>query len=273
HGMIFEVVRTADGYDSTPNILVNFNGADGSAVMSGLIMDAAGNLFGTTYGGGAYYSFRGEFGGTVFEIPRTADGYASTPTTLASFKGDDGRNLHGALMTDANGDLFSTTEYGGANNLGTVFEIVKAADGYDSTPKTLVTFNGTNGANPQGYLVADDAGNLFSTTRYGGANGAGTVFEIMKTADGYASTPITLLSFNGTDGANPYAALLIDAAGDLFGSTFLGGANGLGTVFEIAKTDGGYDSTPAVLGDFDYNIGSPIGGLIADAAGNLFGAS
>src|ERR1019366_391455 len=56
-------------------------------------------------------------------------------------------------------------------------------------------------------------------------------------------------------------------------STFLGGANGLGTVFEIAKTDGGYDSTPAVLGDFDYNIGSPIGGLIADAAGNLFGAS
>ena len=85
--------------------------------------------------------------------------------------------------------------------LGTVFEIVKTAAGYASTPTTLVSFDDTNGAHPHGGLIADAAGDLFGTTAFGGANHGGTVFEIVKTATGYASTPTTLVSFDGTNGA------------------------------------------------------------------------
>ena len=84
-----------------------------------------------------------------------------------------------------------------------MFEIAKTAGGYASTPTTLVSFNCTNGAIPPAGLIADANGNLFGTTASGGANGNGTVFEIAKTASGYASTPTTLVSFNGTDGDIP----------------------------------------------------------------------
>ena len=113
---------------------------------------------------------------------------------------------------------------------------------------TLFSFDGTHGAFPLAGLIADAAGDLFGTTQAGGgANNDGTVFEIVKTASGYASTPTVLFSFDGTHGASPEAGLIADAAGDLFGTTAAGGANGRGTVFEIVKTGSGYASTPTVL--------------------------
>ena len=103
----------------------------------------------------------------------------------------------------------------------------------------LVSFNGTDGANPQAGLIADANGNLFGTTFAGGANGKGTVFEIAKTASGYATTPTILVSFcaqtNCADGALPEAGLIADANGNLFGTTVVGGANDQGTVFEIGR--------------------------------------
>jgi hypothetical protein len=111
--------------------------------------------------------------------------------------------------------------------------IVKTAYGYASTPTSLVNFNGTNGAFPYAGLIADAHGDLFGTTYQGGTNGVygvGTVFEIAKTANGYASTPTTLVSFNGTDGAHPYAGLIADAHGDLFGTTVEGGAYPLASI-------------------------------------------
>jgi len=103
---------------------------------------------------------------------------------------------------------------------------------------TLVSFNNTDGAEPSAALIVDAKGNLFGTTVIGGANNQGTVFEIIKTASGYAGTPTTLVSFNGTDGANPSGSLIADARGDLFGTTSGGGTgypSGQGgcTVFEI----------------------------------------
>src|SRR4051812_23856984 len=99
-----------------------------------------------------------------------------------------------------------------------------------ATLVTLVSFNGTNGSDPYGSLIADATGDLFGTTT------GGTVFEIAKTATGYASTPTTLVRFNGSDGALPYGSLIADANGDLLGTTAIGGAYGQGNVFEIAKT-------------------------------------
>ena len=112
-----------------------------------------------------------------------------TLTTLVSFNGADGDMPSGSLIADSNGDLFGTTVGGGANGDGTVFEIVKTAGGYASTPTTLVSFNGTNGDMPRGSLIADSDGDLFGTTAGGGANEEGTVFEIADSGFGAAPPP------------------------------------------------------------------------------------
>jgi uncharacterized repeat protein (TIGR03803 family) len=169
---------------------------------------------------------------------------AANLTTLVSFNGaPDGTGPMAGLIADANDDLFGTTAGGGANNDGTVFEIAKTASGYyASTPTILVSFcsqpNCADGATPRAGLIADAVGNLFGTTYGGGAYGYGTVFEIVKTATGYASTPTILYSFcaraNCTDGELPAAGLIANAVGNLFGTTYGGGAYGsYGTVFEI----------------------------------------
>ena len=212
----------------------------------------------------------------MFEIAKTAGGYANTPTTLASFNGANGADPVAALIIDANGNLFSTTTRGGARNLGTVFEITKTSSGYANAPITLVSFNGADGAEPAGGLLSDGNGNLFGTTSLGGASGRGTVFEIAKTASGYANAPTTLVSFNGTNGAEPMATLIADADGNLFGTTESGDPGRqrpLGTVFELAKTASGYASAPTTLSSFDGTlVGFFRAGVIADANGNLFGA-
>ena len=183
----------------------------------------------------------------VMNVAATATVAATTVPTLAtlvSFNGTNGDFPLAGLIADAVGNLFGTTESGGANGDGNVFEVVKTGSGYASAPSTLITFNGSDGANLQAGLIADAAGDLFGTTYGGGANGDGTVFKIAKTASGYASAPTTLVSFNGSNGANPQAGLIADAAGDLFGTTRNGGVNGDGTVFKIFETGSGYASAP-----------------------------
>jgi hypothetical protein len=151
------------------------------------------------------------------------------------------------LIFDANGNLFGTTELGGANGGGTVFEIVKTASGYASTPTTLASFcalaNCVDGKNPHAGLIIDGNGNLFGTTSAGEPDNfsgtptvASTVFEIAKAANGYASTPTTLVSFLischlgggpagfaciAPNGAFPLDGLIFDADGNLFGTTSL----------------------------------------------------
>jgi uncharacterized repeat protein (TIGR03803 family) len=233
------------------NLLVSFDGADGDLPASDLIIDAAGDLFGTTIVGGA----NGD--GTVFEI----DPPTGALTTLASFDGADGSVPIGGVISDAAGDLFGTTLGGGADGAGTVFEIVKSTGALI----TLASFNGADGADPIGGLISDAAGDLFGTTEAGGAGG-GAVFEIVKSTGAL----ITLASFNGANGALPVGGLIRDAAGDLFGTTEEGGAYGDGTVFEIDKATGAL----ITLASFDGADGAaPIGGLISDAAGDLFGTT
>ena len=148
--------------------MVSFNGSNGRYPQSSLLADANGDLFDTAQQGGA----KGD--GTVFEIVNNgtvaAPSYASAPTILASFYGGgNGEYPQSSLIADANGDLFGTTESGGASGVGTVFEIVNngtlAAPNYVSTPTILATFNGGNGAQPNGSLIADANGDLFGTTQ------------------------------------------------------------------------------------------------------------
>ena len=269
------------------------NCADGSVPHPGLILDAQGNLFGTTIygGGGAEPPMRAPGqpeppapgGGTIFEIAKTATGYASTPTILVNFcmlpNCVDGGYPSGGLIADADGNLLGTAGWGGTKNFGTVFEIAKTATGYASTPTILWSFcslaNCADGEGPIGGVIADADGNLFGTAS--GVDGFGTVvFEIAKTATGYASTPTILVSDGNL--ALPAEGLLIDAGGNLISTTGEGGAHDGGTVFEIAKTATGYASTPKILWSFCSlancaDGSSPEAGVIADAEGNLFGTT
>ena len=217
----------------------------------------------------------------MFEVAKTATGYASTPTTLVKFNALTGDIPEAGLITDAAGDLFGTTLTAGGNGttvvVGTVFEIAKIASGYASAPTILAGFGAAaagsypNGSMPMGNLVMDAAGDLFGTTSFGATNNFGTVFEIAKTATGYA--PITTLANMSTVGVSK-AGLAIDAAGNLFGTTFNGGPTNDGTVFEIAKTATGYASTPTILASFNLADGlAPEGGLLIDGAGNLWGTT
>ena len=250
---------------ATLTTLLSFNGANGATPDAGLIADAAGDLFGTTVGGGA------DGDGTVFELVNNGGG-VYTPTTLLSFDGANGTNPYAGPIADAAGDLFGTTNSGGAGGYGTVFELVNNGGGA-YTPVTLLSFaNGANGQYPYAGLITDAAGDLFGTTGYGGTYNNGTVFELVNHGGG-AYTPTTLLSFNGANGQYPYAGLIADAAGDLFGTTAEGGTYNNGTVFELVNHGGGV-YTPVTLLSFNGTNGTnPYSGLTADAAGDLFGTT
>ena len=196
--------------------------------------------------------------GTVFELARGS----STITALASFNNTNGNDPFGGLVEDTSGNLFGTTENGGQAGGGTIFEVVQGS----GTITTLAFFNNTNGANPQGSLILDSNGNLYGTTEAGGNYRDGSVFEIANSS----GTITTLASFNGTNGANPYAALIMDGSGNLYGTTFQGGASDDGTVFELAKGSG----TITTLASFNGNDGAaPDGALLMDSSGDLYGTT
>jgi hypothetical protein len=261
--------------------VISFNGSNGGSPNAGLIADANGNLFGTTQAGGTWGD------GTVFEIQNTgtlaAPVYASTPSTLVSFDGSNGQAPAAAVIIDGNGDLFGTTEMGGVNNIGTVFEIKNigtlASPVYASTPTAQINFSYPDSSGtPNAALIVDANGNLFGTN--------GSVFEIQNTgpavAPVFASTPTTLLNGNGFNLASYVSispGLIADANGDLFGTTS-GMGNGFpyDTVFELQNTGSVaapvYASAPITLVGFnDSNGAVHPGGLVADANGNLFGTT
>ncbi|MGH6870647.1 MAG: choice-of-anchor tandem repeat GloVer-containing protein [Rhizomicrobium sp.] len=275
-GSVYVIPNTPDGYASSAINLFSFNGTNGATPLGSLIVDSHDDLFGTTAGGGAHGD------GTVFEVTNVAGGYASGPLTLANLSGANGISPQGRLVMDAAGDLFGIAGYGGANGVGTVFEIAKTGSGYASTPTVLASFDGTHGSYPTAGLLIDPAGDLFGTTSRGGAydngdggeNGDGVVFEIAKTASGYAGTPTVLVNFDGLDGQDPEAALTIDNAGDLFGTTAEGGVYGAGNVFEVVRKGGAYSAMPLNLANFpDYGADGnyPESALVADSSGDLFG--
>ena len=263
-------------------VLHNFNGTDGDVPAAGLIFDNNGNLYGTTSQGGTGNCYNG-YGdihcGTVFELsPIQGGGW--TETVLYSFNwngnGTDGTAPLAGLIFDAAGNLYGTTYNGGTSADGTVFELTPAAGG-TWTEKVLWSFgNGTDGTAPLAGLIFDAAGNLYGTTVSGGTYGNGTVFELTPAAGGTWTEKVLWSFGNGTDGYQPFAGLIFDAAGNLYGTTSEGGTYLYnGTVFELTPTAGG-GWTEQVLHSFNYNGTDgvwPYAGLIFDAAGNLYGTT
>ena len=276
-GTVFEL-SPAVGGGWTENILYNFGGTstDGTNPYGTLIFDTAGNLYGTTEGGGTGVCDQGENScGTVFELkPKAGGGWEEKVLYNFGSTSTDGYYPGAGLIFDATGNLYGTTSRGGTYGFGTVFELTHTADG-SWTEKVLHRFNGTDdGEIPLASLVFDPAGNLYGTTSDGGSFHAGGIFELKRGAGGSWTTKM-LHFFNDGDGRTPYASLILDAAGNLYGTTQIGGPNHGGTVFELTQTAGGkWGET--VLHGFDNKSGDgyePLAGVIFDHNGNLFGTT
>jgi uncharacterized repeat protein (TIGR03803 family) len=286
NGTVFELEPGANGI-WTEKILHDFNpnGKDGLAPQAGLVMDAAGNLYGTTYAGGRWN------GGTAFELLPGADG-TWTEQILHPFAyadGIDGTGPYPSLVFDAAGNLYGTTNGGGVYGSGTVFELTHGTGGA-WFEKVIHSFNpnGKDGTFPfLAGVVFDTAGNLYGVTFEGGtgtcSGGCGTVFELTRTPGGsWVEKTLHNFSNNGKDGVNPVAALILGASGRLYGTTAYGGTGGCtsegpgcGTVFELApKSGGGW--VESFIYSFQNNGADgvyPGAGVILDAAGNVYGTT
>jgi uncharacterized repeat protein (TIGR03803 family) len=228
-GTVFEFSPQA-GVGWTEKILhsFNFNGKDGYSPTANLIFDAFGNLYGTTNLGGSHND------GTVFQLTPSGSGqWAEVP--LHDFgRVGDGQFPYVGLISDRMGNLYGTTSHGGAYGEGTAFELTRKGGGVWNE-KILHSFHNdaTDGSRPYASLMLDAAGNVYGTTVSGGTYGYGTVFELIPSASGGWSERV-LHDFNfGTDGYSPDAGLILDNAGNLYGTTPYGGTYNSGTVFEI----------------------------------------
>ncbi len=269
-GTVFELTPTGGGYWAE-TVLYNFcpQGGfctDGEEPNGSLIFDAAGNLYGTTYDGGG-----------VFEL--SPDQYGGwTEQVLHSFGGDgDGYYPAAGVIFDAAGNLYGTTSYGGYNYYGTAFEMTPSRGG-GWTEQVLWSFcNGADGCYPGTGLILDAAGNLYGTNDT-------TAFELIKPQPGGYWTEQVLHGFGGgSDGLDPSSGLILDAAGNLYGTTVYGGTYNscvggtdyyCGTVYELTPTAGG-GWTERVLHSFGNGTDGAYagGGVILDAAGNLYGTT
>ena len=228
---------------------------DGADPHGSLVPDRQHNGYGTTQYGGTGGGY-----GTVFKVSQTGE-----QSILYSFSGTpDGEDPEAGLLRDSAGNLYGTTVYGGtAGGYGTVFKLAP-----NGKLTLLHSFAGTpDGENPYAALAADSSGNGYGTTKYGGtAGGYGTVFKISRTG-----TFTLLHSFAGNpDGVNPVSPVVVDPAGNVYGTTFYGGTSGYGSVFEIDAT-GKFTILHSFTGTSDG--ANPMAGLTLDALGNLYGAT
>jgi uncharacterized repeat protein (TIGR03803 family) len=257
----------------TETVLYSFTGGgDGGRPYAGLIQDSAGNLYGTTTTGGVSGGCDGPGCGVVFKLDTTG-----TETVLHAFTGRaDGGNPRAGLILDSAGNLYGTTAWGGVpgchgTGCGLIFKLDTTG-----TETVLHDFTGADGAMPYAGLILDSAGNLYGTTVHGGAWNEGVVFKLDTTG-----TETVVHSFNGgsaggSDGATPYAGLIRDPAGNLYGTTESGGGSsgcngfGCGAVFKLDTT-----GTETVLYSFteEADGANPLAGLSQDPAGNLYGTA
>ncbi len=272
-GTVFEVTRNSDG-TWTESVLYSFTGsADGGQPSAGLIFDAAGNLYGTTNFGGSGNCSLGC--GTAFKLTPASGGW--TQTVLYTFTGgSDGREPYARLLFDATGNLYGTTLLGGNTNsvcttgCGTVFKLTPGSSGW--TESVLYAFTGAaDGASPYAPLASDSAGNLYGSAYAAGAYASGVIFKLSPGSSGW--TESVLHAFRGRyDGKYSYGDVIVDAAGNLYGTAFQGGGSGYGVVFQLVPGSKGW--TERVIHSFgNAPSADPVAGLVMDPAGNLYGTT
>jgi uncharacterized repeat protein (TIGR03803 family) len=286
---ILMLTLAASAQAQSVEIIHTFNGnaGQGSLPYSGLTEDGNGNYYGTTFDGGTHSQ------GTVYRLSPTSSG-GFTETILYSFKGGttDGAEPHSSLFRDSAGNLYGTTVTGGivansctagptfANPIGcgVIFKLTPTSTG-QWTETVLHRFSGTDGGNSFTGLVRDAAGNFYGVTIGGGSHALGAVFKLSLTSTGWKE--IVLHNFSGgADGAYPFiqcATLAIDASGNLYGSTYNGGAANAGIVFKLSPPAAATSTTWTEKILYAFKGGSdgsePFSGVILDESGNVYGTT
>jgi len=259
YGTVFQV--TAGGVETTIYSFCSIGGSactDGSTPQGSLVIGSDGNLYGTTFSGGAHND------GTVFKITP-----AGALTTLYSFSGADGANPVGALALGKDGNFYGTTFAGGSSNDGTVFKMTSGG-----SLTTIHSFNGTDGLNPGGDLVQSKSSGSFIGTTYagGGTSSAGTLFQI-TTAGALTTLHNFCSSTNCNDGSAPNVPLTQDALGDFYGTTSANGANAGGTLF-VYTWWGGFHTIYHFCALTNCTDGAqPLGGPVLGADFNVYGTT
>ena len=275
-GVVFLLSKAGNHWVET--VMYNFTGGrDGFGPGGALVFDSAGNLYGTTPDGGNLRKCNVGTGcGVVYQIsPVRGGGWKQT--VLHTFNGgtDGAVGSQGPLLVDKAGNVFGVAELGGdaSCQCGTVFKLTPASGKWKF--KTLHTFKGIPHAGfPYGGVIADSKGNLYGSTYFGGANGAGSVYKLTKSKGTF--TERVLYSFTGgSDGGSPTTTLMFDAKSNLYGTTSAGGdSNGDGVVFKLAPRSGGKwaESTVHRFGKGSDGA-NPYYGLVSDKAGHLLGTT
>lgn len=275
-GNVYRLVRAASGWRF--DLLYSFRGNnedDGSSPFARVVIGPDGALYGTTFHGGNGNGCPQRYGcGIAFRIsPKDMASLAPwQETILHRFGYEDGSDPgYGDLVFDGQGNLYGTTQNGGANLQGTVYELVPSGSNW--TENVLYSFAGApDGSSPLGGLVKDAAGNLYGTTSAGGIGNGGTVYQLHPSTSGWTAS--ILYSFQGPSGGiDPAGNLALLSSGMLFGATQSGASNDAGAFFDLIPSLGG-DWNFSVLLDFagpasDQNFRT----LTADSAGNFYGTT
>lgn len=248
---IWGTIFSFDQATNTQANLYNFNGANGSTPLSGLVSASNGKLYGMTYQGGANDI------GTIFSFNPTTN----TQAKLFDFNyASSGGYPHGSLVQAGNGKLYGMTQGGGSGGYGTIFSFDPTANTFTK----LFDFNGTNGGIPYGSLVQAANGKLYGMTYQGGANDFGTLFSFDPTTN----VQVKLVDFNAVNGAYPVANLIQASNGKLYGMTYGGGSSDYGVIFSFDPAA----NTFIKLFDFDNTRGAyPFGSLDQASDGKLYG--
>jgi uncharacterized repeat protein (TIGR03803 family) len=281
-GIVFKLIRPQPGGQWKEAVLYKFiGGMDGSSPNAGLVFDKNGNLFGTTVSGGGACDC-----GVVFEISADSPGKWNE-TTIHAFTGaPDGSVPFAGVTFSPSGLLYGATSQGGSSSCacGTVFELTLGSDGA-WTEKTLYSFQGSpDGATPAAGVVFAPGGNIFGTTYNGGGGGAcplqfgcGTVFQMRRDASGNW-TEAVIHRFQGADGLESLATPVLDPQGNLYATTFEGGAPPCavcGTAFRLSLHPNGawIETVLHNFGDTLPDAATPEGAMILSPAGELFGVA
>ncbi len=269
-GTIFNLKPPANAATSvlsnwTETVLYRFTGGnDGALPVGDLVFDPSGNVYGVTSAGGSSQK------GVVYQL--TPSNGHWTESVLWSFTGgNDGGQPAGGVIFDSAGKLYGTTQFGGANRDGAVFQLTHGQSGW--TQSTLYSFqNGSDGENPYGALTFDSSGNLYGTTVSNGRSGGGTVFELTPRQNGTWAFAV-LYSLSGHSGGGPQASLTMSGASNLYGTTYQDGAYGHGSAMGLTLSSGSWIFTD--LHDFtNGNDGAePMGNLVLDGTGTLYGTA
>jgi uncharacterized repeat protein (TIGR03803 family) len=275
-GMVAVAAMAVSGAWAASNgkIVYSFTGSgDGGDPAASLAFDATGNGYGTTVNGGAF-GF-----GTVFELKRLSGGKFQE-TVLYSFTGgSDGKNPYGGVIFDGAGNLYGTTVSGGSGGVcsgdgcGVVFELTNSGGNWTET--VLYNFTGGNdGSGPGGGVVFDKSGNLYGTTPDGGQFSVGVVYELSLQGGTWKQSVIHAFT-GGNDGAvGSLGSLLLDASGNFYGVSELGGAHAAGTVFRLSPLAGGKWKFTTLYGfGGQSDAAFPYGGLITDGKNNFYGTT